>query len=110
MVPESHWNIETHKFNITSYDGSGITMSREEDGEKARTAADKAFKKELYHYLRWALSAGAPGPGIPETMEILGRSETVRRLQEAREMTVSVDKLPVERPGDRSWMGSLGQL
>lgn len=80
-------------------------MASEEAGEKARIAADKAFKKELYHYLRWALSAGAPGPGVPETMSILGRPETVRRLQEAKEMTTSAT-----RPDDQSWMGSLGRL
>lgn len=103
LVPQSHWNIETHKFNITSYDGSGVTRGPEED-QKTRMSADKAFKKELYHYLRWALSAGAPGPGIPETMEILGRPETVRRLQEAKELTTTAEK-----PDDRSWMGSLAR-
>ena len=84
--------------------------------EKARVAADKAFKKELYHYLRWALSASAPGPGIPETMAILGRDESVRRLQEARELTrelaASADAGAQKvkgaiKEGDISWMGSL---
>ena len=112
LVPESHWDVETHRFNIASYDGSGIVMTSEGDGDKARIAADKAFKKELYHYLRWALSAGAPGPGIPETMEILGRPETVRRLQEAKEISASAiipDTTTPDAAGsdDRSWMGSL---
>ncbi|KAJ9200850.1 hypothetical protein DTO027B5_6663 [Paecilomyces variotii] len=131
LVPESHWNAETHRFNISSYDGasalSDTTSSSSvsapdaatpEEAEKARIAADKTFKKELYHYLRWALSAGAPGPGIPETMEILGRAESVKRLEEARLLTTDENskrglfrgnRRPkgVDLDGDTSWMGSL---
>ncbi|RAO70755.1 uncharacterized protein BHQ10_006767 [Talaromyces amestolkiae] len=59
LVPESHWNVETHRTNLDCI-----------------PYASKAFKKELYHYLRWALLAGAPGPGMPQIMEVLGRDET----------------------------------
>lgn len=133
LVPESHWNAETHRSNISSYDGSGAiadsaSPADASEDEAARIAKDKTFKKELYHYLRWALSAGAPGPGIPETMEILGRAESVRRLEEARKLTTSAEsqdinssKTPLafslkgRRAGgpkgandtDHSWMGSL---
>ncbi|KAL4911948.1 hypothetical protein BDW62DRAFT_195811 [Aspergillus aurantiobrunneus] len=137
LVPNSHWTIPTHKFNISSYDGAsailenqGSAATGDSEPEKARVAADKAFKKELYHYLRWALSAGAPGPGIPETMAMLGREETVRRLREARELTREArmgspvaarrarereakDRASQSSPSpsgqsqDRSWMGSL---
>jgi glutamyl-tRNA synthetase len=68
LVPESHWNAATHRASLDSL-----------------PYTSKAFKKELYGYLRWALLAGASGPGAPQTMEILGRDETVRRLAEARE-------------------------
>ena len=124
FVPESHWNVETHRYNISSYDGSDTinptsvpenssSSDPEISPEKVRIAADKTFKKELYHYLRWALCASAPGPGIPETMEILGRAETVRRLREAKELTASMaGKSAQNQPEngkeeDRSWMGSL---
>ncbi|GFF83635.1 glutamate--tRNA ligase, mitochondrial [Aspergillus udagawae] len=125
LVPASHWTIETHRSNITSYDGSAAVLpasaspggnapeNTDVDAEKARVNADKAFKKELYHYLRWALSAGAPGPGIPETMEILGRAESLRRLQEARELTAEVSPVRVPKRAESSqgegtnWMGSL---
>ncbi|RHZ44743.1 glutamate--tRNA ligase MSE1 [Aspergillus thermomutatus] len=126
LVPASHWTIETHRSNIASYDGSaavlpaspggGATESADADAEKTRVNADKAFKKELYHYLRWALSAGAPGPGIPETMEILGRAESLRRLQEARELTADVSPIRVpkraqsQQSEDTTWMGSLAPL
>lgn len=121
-MPDGHWTVETHKANISSYDGAAVVLGSGNAGsdsgqgsgsgsgstqgsksnsessvpntheahqneEKSRVAADKLFKKELYRYLRWALSAGAPGPGIPETLVILGRGESVRRIQEARELT-----------------------
>ncbi|KAH2182700.1 hypothetical protein KXV74_003488 [Aspergillus fumigatus] len=127
LVPASHWTIETHRSNIASYDGSAAVLptpastspsetapeSPDADAEKARLNADKAFKKDLYHYLRWALSAGAPGPGIPETMEILGRAESLRRLQEARELTAEASSVRVpkrtqsQQSEDTTWMGSL---
>ncbi|KAL2002360.1 hypothetical protein VTN02DRAFT_109 [Thermoascus thermophilus] len=134
LVPESHWNADTHRANISSYDGASasatdLSPSPEEGTDpdaaaKARVAADKAFKKELYHYVRWALSAGNPGPGIPETMEILGRAESVRRLDEARKLTTARPEAGADASGlfpgngrpkhtaqqeadDKSWMGSL---
>ncbi|PWY90254.1 glutamyl-tRNA synthetase [Aspergillus sclerotioniger CBS 115572] len=120
LVPPSHWTLETHRANITAYDGTTTPTTpaestTPEEAEKARKTADKAFKKELYHYLRWALSAGAPGPGIPETMHILGYDETMRRLQEAKKSTMNLVPAPTRRAKqgpeslgtDRSWMGSL---
>jgi glutamyl-tRNA synthetase len=85
LVPESHWTAETHRLNIASYNGAAVDfLDSDKSVAKEDLAADRAFKRELYHFLRWALSAGAPGPGIPETMEILGRTESIRRLEEAR--------------------------
>ncbi|KAJ6113607.1 Glutamate--tRNA ligase [Penicillium sp. IBT 18751x] len=116
LVPSAHWNIEMHRSNISSYDGSdSVEIPSEVD--TSSVATDKVFKKELYHYLRWALSASAPGPGMPETMTILGRDETVRRLQDAKTLTQHlvpqvgrrVPKSSGEKKlqEDRSWMGSL---
>lgn len=117
LVPPAHWDLETHRYNISSYDGSeSVSLPTETD--PFSVSKDKIFKKELYHYLRWALSASAPGPGIPETMTILGREETVRRLQDAKTLTQSLvpqvgRRVPksgnAEKEDDRSWMGSLGR-
>lgn len=116
LVPSAHWSVETHRMNITSYDGSE-SVSLPSELEDSPIAVDKLFKKELYHYLRWALSASTPGPGIPETMAILGRDETLRRLQEAKALTKSLvpsvgRRVPKssankEKDADQSWMGSL---
>lgn len=127
LVPEAHWTIENHRFNIKAYNAvppptqTKPAIADEESSADSIIAQDKAFKKELYHYLRWALSAGAPGPGIPETLTILGRAESVRRLEEARRLTTPevtnantcrVPKTPVRASpspenADKSWMGSL---
>ncbi|KAI2789548.1 Glutamate--tRNA ligase [Penicillium oxalicum] len=115
LVPPAHWNIETHRANIAMYDGSSATATTSNGAEVG--LPDKTFKKELYHYLRWALSASAPGPGVPETMAILGREETVRRMQDAKARTQSlvpqVGKRVPRASGekklqeDQSWMGTL---
>lgn len=113
LVPPAHWSMEIHRMNITSYDGSDSVVISE--NSNSPVATDKIFKKELYHYLRWALSASAPGPGIPETMEILGRDETLRRIQDAKALTQDmvpsvgrrVPKSSASENDDRSWMGSL---
>ncbi|CAG8054992.1 unnamed protein product [Penicillium olsonii] len=114
LVPSSHWSIETHRFNINSYDGSSsVVLPEAESDSQTSPATDKIFKKELYHYLRWALSGSAPGPGIPETMTILGRDETLRRVQDAKASTQTFGPSDGRRipkgalPEDQSWMGTL---
>ncbi|KAL4993934.1 hypothetical protein BDV10DRAFT_177781 [Aspergillus recurvatus] len=82
LVPRSHWTLETLKANFTTYDAASAVLEETEIVD-----AEKKFKKELYHYLRWALSAGASGPTVPEIMIILGREETLRRLEESRKLT-----------------------
>lgn len=115
LVPPSHWSVETHHFNIESYDGSEsvITLATESDSQTASPALDNVFRKQLYHYLRWALSASAPGAGIADTMVILGRDETLRRLQEAKAASQTSGPSDGTRipkgtlPDDQSWMGTL---
>ncbi|PGG99104.1 glutamate-tRNA ligase [Blastomyces parvus] len=101
LVPDEHWTPETHKQNI-SYLLSDIPAQPSSSSSTtppsptltsiSAVATEKQFRKDLYHYLRWALSGGAPGVSIPATMAILGRDECVRRLREAREMTIPVQQ------------------
>jgi len=70
LVPTQHWNASIFKQSIAAYAGP--------EGTDPRT-----WNKELYHLLRWALAGSAPGPGIPETMEILGREVCVQRFSDA---------------------------
>jgi glutamyl-tRNA synthetase len=77
LVPDEQWTKEVQRSNLLS-----LQMRRSMDAGKV-LAEEKMWKKELYHYLRWALLGGAAGPSIPETMEILGRPTCVQRIQKA---------------------------
>ncbi|EFE42728.1 hypothetical protein TRV_02448 [Trichophyton verrucosum HKI 0517] len=120
MIPEEHWTAEIHRSNIASYIFSDTSVSTP-DGDASIAKTEQGARKELFHYLRWALSGGAPGIGIPNTMEILGRDETVRRLQDAKEATKPLlpqkqmpnKKRPASTEGElqsKAWMGSLAGL
>ena len=85
LVPEDQWTKEIHRANL-----SGLQNSLRQPG-LAISAEEKLWKKELYHYLRWALLGGAAGPSIPETMEILGRDACVKRIQSAALETKRVE-------------------
>ncbi|KAF3483276.1 glutamyl-tRNA synthetase [Arthroderma uncinatum] len=120
MVPEEHWTVETHRANISSYIFSDSPASTS-DGDATSAKMEQDARKELFHYLRWALSGGAPGIGIPASMEILGRDETIRRLQSAREATKSLlpsnstsgktaPEMSEGTADSKAWMGSLAGL
>ena len=87
LTPAAQWTTRTHRANLESLE-LGIEPSKSPtlESETDPTTASKANKKAksaLYHWLRWALLNGAAGPGIPETMEILGRDICVQRIQAA---------------------------
>lgn len=44
----------------------------------------KRVGKGVNKYLRWAVTGGLSGPGMPITMELLGRDVTLERLEEAK--------------------------
>lgn len=44
----------------------------------------KNVGKVVNKYLRWAITGGLSGPGMPITMELLGRGITLKRLEEAK--------------------------
>ena len=67
MIPDAYWNTDTLRANLIS-----CCLTNHE-------GCNNSFKKQLYSYLRWALLEGSPGPGIPESMDILGKTETVLR-------------------------------
>lgn len=72
LVPESEWTAEVCTSQLRALE------TPPDDTIDART-----WKRELYHYLRWALLGGKQGPGIVETLGILGRDACVKRIQEA---------------------------
>lgn len=99
LVPEDQWTSDTHRANISAHIGLGrsSTSAQQQHTQSAvetprdMTQLAKRWRKELFHYLRWALTGGAPGPGIPETMAVFGKEICVQRIQEARRASLSVD-------------------
>lgn len=77
LTPEEHWRTEIHRANMHDLD-----LPHDPSIEPDSKAAMKA-KAPFYHWLRWALLGGSDGPGISETMEILGRDACVQRIQAA---------------------------
>ncbi|KAJ9612227.1 Glutamate--tRNA ligase mitochondrial [Cladophialophora chaetospira] len=73
LTPSSSWTKETHHTQLHALE---LSLPNE-------TIDPKTWKRELYHYLRWALLGGKRGPGIAETLEILGREICISRIRDA---------------------------
>ena len=43
----------------------------------------KASRVSVQRFLRWALTGGRPGPTLTLTMSILGRNESLKRIEDA---------------------------
>ncbi|KAI9845523.1 MAG: Glutamate--tRNA ligase mitochondrial [Sclerophora amabilis] len=92
-VPSDRWTAQTIKERITDI----LTTSSQDPNPKIEgdlrspkpdqkpSQLQKAWSKALHHYLRWSIAAGKPGPAISETMEILGREESLSRLRRTAE-------------------------
>lgn len=66
-IPEDQWKAPVIRDAINGTVGTGPS-------------------KDIHNFFRWSLSAGAPGPGGGDTMEILGRLEVLSRLDVALEI------------------------
>lgn len=56
------------------------------DEELTQKLWSKDWNRLIHLYIRWALMATMPGPNGAESMRILGRQETLRRLEVAGEV------------------------
>jgi len=94
-IPEPDWNATEIKSWINSIIEQGAMRSVSELGELQPSPEEqeyivrKAWSKLVHQYLRWAISASMPGPDGAETMKILGKDETIRRLDKAKEVIVT---------------------
>jgi glutamyl-tRNA synthetase len=94
-IPLEAWNsneirswinsiIEQASFRALSELEYGDKTWNEEASYSARLRWSKAWNKLVHQYLRWALVGGLPGPNTAETMRILGRDESLKRLETAK--------------------------
>jgi glutamyl-tRNA synthetase len=97
-IKEQDWNTAELKRYTTSIVDQGTAKSIEELrsqqiwSEELKPVLKKAWAKLVHGCIRWAIMAGMPGPDGAETMRILGRSESLRRLEVAEEILQSSDK------------------
>lgn len=78
LTPESSWTEEVHRAQI---------YALETPSDKTSTDEQRAWKRDLFHYLRWALFRGGRGPSIPQVLTILGRQTSIERIQAANLLT-----------------------
>ncbi|KAK3302280.1 glutamyl-tRNA synthetase-like protein [Chaetomium strumarium] len=80
-VDESDWNRDVLGKLL-----SEMTQGDKKEWERRFGRADEALdvRSLVYKTIRWALQGMQKGPPIPPIMEILGREETLRRLEAAK--------------------------
>jgi glutamyl-tRNA synthetase len=89
------WNRTNIKFWINWVIDQGAHLSLadvEEVDETIHQTIRKAWNKTVHQYLRWAFTTGKPGPDCAETMRILGKEETSRRLKVGRDILLRRDE------------------
>jgi glutamyl-tRNA synthetase len=97
LVPDQMWNADVHRENIVAI------VPPSSEGALSDGPGDKfkAWKKEVYHFLRWSLVGGASGPPLPDLMEIMGRNICVQRISDAIQKTLAQEQaspLKMDRP------------
>ena len=88
LVPEAQWYAEIHRSNLA------YLLEAQSEGDPVIA---KRWNADFYHYLRWGLLGSMPGPSMPESMEILGRTLCVERLQSAAQEIVTQENMQ-EKP------------
>ncbi|CZR57350.1 related to glutamyl-tRNA synthetase [Phialocephala subalpina] len=99
-IPDSDWNLASIKEMTNFIINRGVLTSIGEAKAKGKGYVEegteqvvkKAWTKLVYHYLRWATFGGNQGPDGSETMRILGKEETVARLENAEKIMLEHEK------------------
>jgi glutamyl-tRNA synthetase len=94
-IEPANWSLAEIKSWINWVIDQGTHQSLadvEEADEAVEQSIMKAWRKAVYLYLRWATTAGKPGPDCAETMRILGKGETFTRLKVARNILLSQEE------------------
>ncbi|PBP27926.1 glutamyl-tRNA synthetase [Diplocarpon rosae] len=91
-IPDEDWKLAAVRERLAWIIKQGTDVSiaalNEAQGRSVDRRTDelekvvqKSWGKLVHGYLRWAITAGQPGPDGAETMVILGRDETIKRLK-----------------------------
>ncbi|SLM38327.1 glutamyl-trna synthetase [Lasallia pustulata] len=109
-ISTTDWTVSNIKTAIDDVIATGVAssegpsaMATQGEGNEMPVGRDLSFtprrkevSKAVNQYLRWAVAGGSSGPGIAESMVLLGRDVTLKRLEEA----ASQSGVPEERRSD----------
>ena len=89
--PPGEWNAKSLK-DLAASIGGQIADEHSKDASKAQAAVNT--------YLRWAISSARQGPGMAETMELLGQEVCVNRLRSADALMRKVKECMKDHKGN----------
>ncbi|KAE8444861.1 hypothetical protein EG329_014109 [Mollisiaceae sp. DMI_Dod_QoI] len=120
-IPDSDWNLASIKEMTAFIISRGVTTSiasvKPEEPVDLEAGMgvtlQKAWSKLVHTYLRWAIFAGNQGPDGSETMRILGKEETGKRLEVAekimlKELEEREKNESGQEAGDAAILGTMG--
>ena len=81
-IPERIWTLgslsEAMKGLTSYFSGTGTGNGEGKSGQGS-------LLNQSFHYMRWALTGGRPGPSLIDTMVLMGRDVTLQRFESAEE-------------------------
>lgn len=100
LLPADSWTAAAHRHSI-------LALQAHASGAGADPKLLQSWRREFHSFLRQALLGGAPGPTIPESMEILGKeicterirsvAQIVRAGQALKKQRVNVHSMPLPK-------------
>lgn len=94
LIPNDLWTAEELRMNIAA-----IRPPHHVDGAEPPADSLKAWKREVYHFLRTSLMHDASGPPLPDLIEVLGKDICAERISIAVKMLFAQEQADhVEKP------------
>lgn len=83
QIPAEDWNAETLRQKLLDVVSVWSNSKPHQGDAMVKSKEQTTFQICLHHCLRHMIAGGKPGPSTAETMGILGRDVTLRRLNSA---------------------------
>jgi glutamyl-tRNA synthetase len=99
LIPDQQWIASVLRDHIAAIKPPAM----EAEAESYQTAENaKAWKSEVFRFMRWSLMGRHQGPPIPDLMEIMGRDVCYERIKSAIKRTFEQEQVEhVEQPSVR---------
>jgi glutamyl-tRNA synthetase len=89
QIPADEWTAEVIRecvVNESAFKANAISLRcdcAQLNMEKSMELLKSEWRKLIHKWIRWAVTAGKDGPDGAKTMDILGREETLSRIEKA---------------------------